>query len=102
MQSTLTTTAPESSSSKQDAATRRRSVVTLLKKLAVVWGLFMCCWLPVALTHSADYTGKIDARVLHVAFALAQCNSALNVITYGALSKDIRAAYRRMLSCKRA
>ena len=89
------------SSKKPDTAISRRSTLTLLKKLAVVWGLFMCCWLPLALTHSADYTGLIDPRVLHVAFALAQCNSAMNVITYGALSKDIRAAYRRTLRCKR-
>ncbi|KAI0218749.1 Bombesin receptor subtype-3 [Lamellibrachia satsuma] len=91
---------PESSTKYKDAAARRRSIVTLLKKLSVIWGLFVCCWLPVALTHTADYTGLIDPRVLHFAFALAQCNSAINVITYGALSKDIRSAYRHMLSCK--
>ncbi|KAI0236458.1 5-hydroxytryptamine receptor 1D [Lamellibrachia satsuma] len=96
----VTSSIQESSTKNKDAAARRRSIVTLLKKLAVVWGLFMCCWLPVVLTHSVDYTGLVDPRVLHVAFAIAQCNSAVHVITYGALSKDIRTAYRHMLSCK--
>ncbi|KAI0214097.1 hypothetical protein LSAT2_000810 [Lamellibrachia satsuma] len=96
----VTSSISQNSAKNKDAAARRRSIVTLLKKLAVVWGLFMCCWLPVALTHSADYTGLIDPRVLHVAFALALCNSAVNVITYGALSKDIRNAYLYTISCK--
>lgn len=71
--------------------------MTLLKKLAVVWGVFVCCWLPVSLLHSADYTGQVDIRLMHVAFVLGLGNSAVNVITYGALSKDICRAYQRTL-----
>ena len=73
--------------------------MTLLKKLAVVWGVFMFCWLPVSLLHSADYSGQMDTRLMHIAFVLGLCNSAVNVITYGALSEDILRAYKRTLRC---
>ena len=72
-------------------------MVTLLRKLAVVWGVFVCCWLPVTVLH---IDRSVDPQVMHVAFVLALANSAVNVITYGALSKDIRAAYRRTLWCR--
>ena len=91
----------KSSTTSHDDSTKQKSTVKLLKKLAVVWGLFMCCWLPVALATSVDYTGHVKPGMLRIAFVLAQCNSAVNVFIYGALSKDIRTAWRRTLSCKR-
>ena len=83
-------------------AFKRLATVSLLKKLAIVWGLFMCCWLPATVLHSADFDGHLDRRVMHVAFVVAQCNSAVNALTYGALSPNIRAAYRRTLCCQPA
>ncbi|XP_076015615.1 histamine receptor H2a [Genypterus blacodes] len=72
--------------------------------LAVVIGAFVVCWLPYfilftvlgIMQHPDPHTVPAYSIVLWLGYA----NSALNPILYGALNRDFRSAYARLLSCK--
>lgn len=72
--------------------------------LAAVIGAFVVCWLPYfilftvlgLMQHPDPHTVPAFPFVLWLGYA----NSALNPFLYGALNRDFRSAYTRLLSCR--
>lgn len=92
---------------RKSTATSRLSVTRILrdelkavKIIIVVVGLFFVLWLPFfAVTSIRAYQPEIvSGAVQRFAFATAYSNSSCNWIVYSIMNKDLRKAFKRMLS----
>lgn len=72
--------------------------------LAALIGAFVVCWLPYFILFTAlGLKGHPDPSSVpeySIVLWLGYANSALNPILYGALNKDFRSAYTRLLRCR--
>ncbi|KAF7667591.1 hypothetical protein LDENG_00053260 [Lucifuga dentata] len=72
--------------------------------LAVVIGAFVVCWLPYFIFFTVlgikEHQDPNTVPAFPIVLWLGYTNSALNPILYGALNRDFRSAYTRLLSCK--
>lgn len=75
------------SSAKSDAKT--------VKTLAIVFGIFVMCWVPFFLVSAVITTqDRVDIDAIHnAAFIFGLLNSAMNPLIYGWRNKDFRRAY---------
>ncbi|XP_043924882.1 histamine H2 receptor [Protopterus annectens] len=71
--------------------------------LAAVMGAFIICWFPyfTVFVYQGVSGQKADTILFSVVLWLGYINSALNPILYGALNRDFRMAYQRLLRCRR-
>ena len=95
---------PSSNSSQASRPKRNRISVTRERRaaavLAVVIGVFICCWLPFFIVYII--TGVCtNCKVTHVTFQvltwLGWCNSILNPLIYTIFNLDFRNAFRKIL-----
>lgn len=72
--------------------------------LAALIGAFVVCWLPYFILFTAlglkEHPDPSSVPEYSIVLWLGYANSALNPILYGALNKDFRTAYARLLRCR--
>lgn len=72
--------------------------------LAVVVGAFVVCWLPYFIMFTVlglqEHPDPNTVPAFTIVLWLGYTNSALNPILYGALNRDFRSAYARLLRCR--
>lgn len=72
--------------------------------LAALIGAFVVCWLPYFVLFTAlglkEHPDPSSVPQYSFVLWLGYANSALNPILYGALNKDFRSAYTRLLRCR--
>ncbi|GFS92216.1 octopamine receptor Oamb [Nephila pilipes] len=91
-----------SKSSKRNArwhAKRFRTEAKATKTVGIIVGGFILCWLPFFTVYliMGFCEPCIPELLFKVFFYLGYCNSALNPIIYGIISKDFRAAFKKIL-----
>ncbi|GBL90222.1 putative G-protein coupled receptor No9 [Araneus ventricosus] len=91
-----------SKSSKRNArwhAKRFRTEAKATKTVGIIVGGFILCWLPFFTVYLIMGFCEvcIPEVLFKVFFYLGYCNSALNPIIYGIISKDFRAAFKKIL-----
>lgn len=95
--STTTTSVPSVS-----AMTLREHKATVT--LAALIGAFIVCWLPYFILFTVlglkEHPDPSSVPEYSIVLWLGYANSALNPILYGALNKDFRSAYTRLLRCR--
>lgn len=95
--STTTTSVPGVS-----ATTLREHKATVT--LAALIGAFVVCWLPYFILFTVlglkEHPDPSSVPEYSIVLWLGYANSALNPILYGALNKDFRSAYTRLLGCR--
>ncbi|CAL1274152.1 unnamed protein product [Larinioides sclopetarius] len=89
-------------SSKRNArwhAKRFRTEAKATKTVGIIVGGFILCWLPFFTVYliMGFCETCIPEVLFKVFFYLGYCNSALNPIIYGIISKDFRAAFKKIL-----
>ncbi|KAF8793982.1 Octopamine receptor 1 like protein [Argiope bruennichi] len=89
-------------SSKRNArwhAKRFRTEAKATKTVGIIVGGFILCWLPFFTVYLIMGFCEvcIPEVLFKVFFYLGYCNSALNPIIYGIISKDFRAAFKKIL-----
>uniref|UniRef100_H3D6F2 Histamine H2 receptor n=1 Tax=Tetraodon nigroviridis TaxID=99883 RepID=H3D6F2_TETNG len=72
--------------------------------LAALIGAFVVCWLPYFILFTVlglkEHPDPSSVPEYSIVLWLGYANSALNPILYGALNKDFRSAYTRLLRCR--
>uniref|UniRef100_A0A8C9X348 Histamine H2 receptor n=1 Tax=Sander lucioperca TaxID=283035 RepID=A0A8C9X348_SANLU len=72
--------------------------------LAAVIGAFVVCWLPYFILFTVlglkEHPDPSTVPEFPIVLWLGYANSALNPILYGALNRDFRSAYSRLLRCR--
>lgn len=72
--------------------------------LAALIGAFVVCWLPYFILFTVlglkEHPEPSSVPEYSIVLWLGYANSALNPILYGALNKDFRSAYMRLLRCR--
>ena len=97
---------PDQTERKSAASSRIRTTRILreelkaVKTIVVVMGLFFGLWLPFfAITSVRAYRPEnISGPVQRLAFAMAYSNSSCNWIVYSIMNKELRKAFKKMLS----
>lgn len=85
----------------QEAEKRRISHnVRLVKRMALVWGIFCILWTPYFVTSAFRFQNFIPGDVKLSFAILGPFNSAFNVGVYAYQDNEFRVAFKRML-CKR-
>ncbi len=72
--------------------------------LAIVVGIFICCWLPfflVFVSLGICPHCPISLTTIIVVTWLGWCNSVLNPIIYTIFNREFRTAFRKTLTCKK-
>ncbi|GFS46519.1 octopamine receptor Oamb [Trichonephila inaurata madagascariensis] len=80
-------------------AKRFRTEAKATKTVGIIVGGFILCWLPFFTVYliMGFCEPCIPELLFKVFFYLGYCNSALNPIIYGIISKDFRAAFKKIL-----
>ncbi|GIY66483.1 octopamine receptor Oamb [Caerostris darwini] len=80
-------------------AKRFRTEAKATKTVGIIVGGFILCWLPFFTVYLIMGFCElcIPEVLFKVFFYLGYCNSALNPIIYGIISKDFRAAFKKIL-----
>ncbi|XP_032227780.2 alpha-2A adrenergic receptor [Nematostella vectensis] len=83
---------------------RRRTIKQEIKTFRiflVVIGVFVACWTPFFVVMLMGIFSPVSGFVLYITIVLTYCNSALNSLIYGVLSRNCRRAMRSSISLKR-
>jgi octopamine receptor len=69
------------------------------KTLALVVGLFICCWLPFFTIYLIRpfCDNCINSMLFSIAFWIGYCNSAINPMIYALFSKEFRLGFKRVI-----
>lgn len=69
------------------------------KTLAIIVGLFICCWLPFFTMYLVRpfCDNCINPVLFSVVFWIGYCNSAINPMIYALFSKDFRIGFKRVI-----